>query len=253
MRPSASLESRVLCAVLVMLFASLSPSASAQVAARSGTGPSLAQMAFPEVYARLDPASPPALRKSYPWVSVGLRGGVFAVTDEDSEEVYGAMLMYGADLKVHIWKLPLAVQLGYDLARGEGSTDDYGGTKGVDATGRVIFWNLRISLILEPPPGLFGPSSGGFYVTPYVGGGIGYHVIEVDLEGDTNLGPFDETVTDERIGYHALLGIDFVFAKLFSVGMEFMWTTVQIEDPLDADETLEFGGLSASLSLRFHI
>ncbi len=274
-----------LVAITLAVVALGAPStANAQIAPPSGTGPSLGHLAFPDVHASLDPSGPgswlaahplatpppavplpvisvisPALasptleRESFPWVTIGLRGGVFAVTDKDSDEVYGAMLMYGADLKVHIWKLPLAVQLGYDLAKGEGSTDDYAGMDGVDATGRVIFWNYRVSLILEPPPGLFGPKSGGFYVTPYVGGGIGQHTIEIDLEGNTQLGPFDKEVRDQRIGYHALLGIDFVFAKLFSVGLEFMWTTVEVEDPLDSDETLEYGGLSLGLTVRFHI
>ena len=257
---------------LVALAASVP--AHAQMRPRPAAGPAIGQLAYPQVYASLAPARPgsglaspllpaiqpapapaaPAAEEARPsYFTFGLRGGVFGIADEDGDEVYGAMLQFGADVKLHIWKLPLALQIGYDLARGEGSTDDYGGVDGVDAEGRLVFWNLRLSLIVEPPPGLFGSGPDGFYVTPYVGGGIGHHVIEIDLEGDTALGPFDETVTEERVGYHALAGIDFVIAGLFSVGLELMWSTVQVSDPLDEDETLDYGGLSASLTLRFHL
>lgn len=208
---------------------------------------SLSQLIFPDIHASVQEGKAPAPRA--PHLVGGVRAGGFAITDEDADEFYGGLIQYGADARLHIWKLPLAVQAGFDYAFGSGDSDDYPGAEGIDAEGDIVFQAYRLSVLLAPPPGLFGSS--GFYVTPYVGGGLGYHILSVDITGDTPVGQLDESVTQTSEGYHALAGIDFVFGSLISVGLEVLWTTVKVEDPLENE--LDFGGLSAALTLRVHL
>lgn len=190
----------------------------------------------------------------YPMLSLGLRVGSFSLLESDAQETYGLMPLIGADVKLHLGKLPLAAQTSIDWSFGTGEVEDKdvpGVTLLKDADSEINVYVWRLTAILEPAPGVWGSPDGSFYVTPYVGAGIGLHIVDEEIDGDTALGELSEKASESVVGYHAIGGVDLVFRKSFSLGVEVMYTTAEIENALDED--LDIGGFGAMVTFRFHL
>jgi hypothetical protein len=186
-------------------------------------------------------------RGFFHYASAGLRVGGFVFSDSDADDIYGPLPVFGIDLiKFHFFDLPLAAQTSFDFAGGDGDPDVSG--PGVIASDSDIFlFNWRLSLLVEPPPGAWGNRDGSFYVTPYAGGGIGVHYVEETVDVDTVSGSASDTNSDANVGFHIMAGIDFVFAWHFSAGVEFLYTTAEIDG---ADGDIDLGGFAVTANFK---
>jgi opacity protein-like surface antigen len=187
-------------------------------------------------------------RSSYPSLppfSAGARLGGAFFTDSGARDLYDGLLHSGADFKLHFFNLPLAAQTSFDFSGGDG--DDPAGLGFTAEDIDIFLFNWRVSLLLEPPPAYLGDRN--FYVQPYVGGGIGVHFVEEEI---SSRGPFfiaSESESRSAFGYHAVAGIDFVFASHASFGVEALYTDAAMDTPLTDHEV---GGFAISASFKWH-
>lgn len=205
------------------------------------------------VFAIVMLAGAPALAQSsdFPNFTFGARGGSFYLNDSDTEDTYGLLPLIGADAKLHLGRIHLAIQTSFDWSFGTGDVDDIPGVTVVDSDSDITLYAWRVTALLEPIPGTWGSETGGFYVTPYLGVGVGLHIVDQDVDADTTLGQLSESASESVVGYHAVGGIDFVFRKTFSIGAEILYTTARIEDALD--EKIDIGGFGGTVTLRIHL
>jgi len=184
-----------------------------------------------------------------PQLSTSLRLGGGFFTDSDASDAYDGLASSGFDVKFHFGNLPLAAQTGMDFGYGDTNRSDLADAGILADDGDLFLFNWRFSVLLEPPPSYLGDRH--FYVQPYVGGGIGVHYAEEEVEVD---GPFPFTFIEEDrsetgFGWHAMAGIDFVFHSSLSVGLDVTYTDADMKTPIT---DLELGALTISAALKFH-
>ena len=180
-------------------------------------------------------------------LSSGFRLGGYVFADEDLEDIYGGLGVFGLDLKYHLGDSPIAIQTSVDFAGGDGDLDDEPTVLESDADLHIFNW--RLSLVLEPPPGYWGDPDTGFSVIPYLGGGIGYQYLREDIEVLTTDVFVDARESESAFGYHAFAGIDFLFDGNVSAGFEVLYTGSDAEGVLDR---LDYDGFVFSGSLKFY-
>ena len=82
-----------------------------------------------------------------------------------------------------------------------------------------------------------------------IGGGIGVHHADEELDVDTIFGYAREDSSETGFGYHALAGVDFVFASHFSLGVEGFYAETDFDTPIS---DLDLRGFSIAATFKVH-
>ncbi len=184
------------------------------------------------------------------YFSVGIRAGGMVLTDEDARDIYDdGVGTFGLDFHFHFFDWPLATRGSFDFSAGDGDPNE--SLPGVlDTDADLFLFNSRLSLVLEPPPGFWGSPNGDFYVTPYIGAGVGLHYVEEDVDRLTTFGITHDDDSDANIGFHLVGGIDFTFAEHYAAGLEVLYVHSNLDSTFSS---VEFDGIGimATFKLKF--
>ncbi|MBL7133789.1 MAG: hypothetical protein ISS78_06805 [Phycisphaerae bacterium] len=85
----------------------------------------------------------------------------------------------------------------------------------------------RLTAFLEPRPGKWGSADGDFYFNPYIGAGVGYHVLREQLSVSLAYQALQVDETVDGLGFHAVLGADFVIKRRLSLGFSLISSVVK--------------------------
>lgn len=162
---------------------------------------------------------------------LGFRVGAFSFSNSAARNSYESLDMFGIDWKHHFASSPFAVSTSLDFASGQGQSLlvnwNLGTPVSTTSTLSSIAW--RGTFLLEPQPGTWGSADGNFYVTPYLGVGVGSQVwVEAStVSGQDNYGDSIQglaTAVVAGFDLHAVLGVDLVIQRRLAMGISFMST-----------------------------
>ena len=179
--------------------------------------------------------------------SFGVRFGAFAFRNDIGNQVYGTFPTIGLELKRHMGESLFALSTSVDFAGGEGEPITFNATGNSDIN--VFSW--RVTALLEPKPGTWGSVDKQFYFNPYIGIGLGYHMINENI----SVSSFGQSVSGSGnfggVGGHAIIGADFVIKRKFSLGFAFLSTVVSNDSGWQGDTDLGGDTFFFTLDGRF--
>ena len=107
---------------------------------------------------------------------------------------------------------------------------------------------MAIHSLVGTQTGAWGTEDGDLYVNPYLGLGLGYHRIQEELSMTSSWGDTYGAGEDlNAFGSHAVLGVDLVFRRKFSLGCSLVSSMANADGGWQGDT--EIGGDTLFLNL----